>query len=423
MLNFNRKCRVPVEVGIGSLILSAIFFVCLQLPLSAQADANHYKNLLVGERPAGMAGAYTAISDTPEGAFYNPAGLAYAVGKSLSVSVNAYHTSRTDYEGVLGGGDWTRESSSLVPNFFGVVQPWGKGKLAISYAVPDIIEEDQNQRFEGFGTISSFTVNLSELDKTYKFGPSYAQKINDRLSVGATLYLHYRQVKRVFNQFILFNSGNYLWSNTNYRLTETGVEPKVGLMWAPIDKVSVGLTVSKTQILDSDIRSQLAQKSSPAAAGDTDDPVVSKFSDKRKFPLSVSLGGAWFKSESLMLSCDLDYYEAYKDPVVGIDREALLNVAIGTEYYLSEKYALRGGLYTNRANTPEIKSGDKDNEDHVDLYGITASISRFTRSSAMTFGVNYAYGEGEAQPVGGVSNVYDATASSLTFYLSGSFNY
>ena len=78
--------------------------------------------------------------------------------------------------------------------------------------------------------------------------------------------------------------------------------------------------------------------------------------------------------------------------------------------------------YTNRANTPELKSGDQGQEDHIDLYGITASISRFTRSSAMTFGVNYAYGEGEAQPVDNTT-VYDATANSLTFYLSGSFNY
>ena len=76
------------------------------------------------------------------------------------------------------------------------IQPFGKGKIAFSYAVPDIIEEDQNQRFTNISgqiKIDTFDVNLSNLDKTYKFGPSYAQKINDSLAVGVTLYLHYRQ--------------------------------------------------------------------------------------------------------------------------------------------------------------------------------------------------------------------------------------
>ena len=125
--------------------ICAVLFFSILFPAVSLSDEYHYKNLLIGERPAGMGGAYSGVSDTPEGAFYNPAGMAYAVGRSLSVSVNAYHNTLTKYEGVLGEDDWNRKSSSLVPNFFGMVQPFGKGKVAFSYAVPDIIEEDQNQ--------------------------------------------------------------------------------------------------------------------------------------------------------------------------------------------------------------------------------------------------------------------------------------
>lgn len=421
--------------------LFAAFLFSILFPAVSVSDQFHYKNLLIGERPAGMAGAYTAVSDTPEGAFYNPAGMAYAVGKSLSVSVNAYHNTWTKYEGVLGGGDWDRESSSLVPNFFGMIQPLGKGKIAFSYAVPDIIEEDQNQRFaniQGKFLIESFDINLSNLDKTYKFGPSYARKINDSLAVGFTLYLHYRQNKQIVTQYVK-RAGplEYEWSNRNFKMTESGIEPKLGVMWTPADKLSLGLTVSKNNIFQSKSRDQwtyksdilfdangvggvdLADSKENYSLNNTNSPVTTRSSYKQDYPLTVSLGGAWFKSESLMLSCDIDYYEE----VSSENREAVLNFAIGTEYYLSEKYALRGGFYTNMANTPEVKSNVLYQNDNVDIYGITGSVSRFTRSSAMTLGLNYAYGAGDAQPVDGSTGIYDATINALTVFLSGSFNY
>jgi len=397
-------------------LLSFIFLFSIFFPLTAAADINHYKNMLIGERPAGMGGAYNAVSDTPEGAFYNPAGMAYAVGQSLSVSVNAFHTAWTRYEGVLGGGDWTRSSASLAPNFFGMIQPWGKGKIAFSYAVPDNIEEDQNQVYHNFSNLSSLTINISNIDKTYKFGPSYAQKINDSLSVGATLYVHYRQIKFIANQYYQTAAHQYEWSNVYARQTEYGIEPKLGIMWSP-EKFSFGLTVSKNTIIDSEGRYQETFHTDKSGTI-TSVPNAYTFDDKRKLPLSLSLGGAWFVSEALLVSCDVDYYSK----VSSENRESVVNFALGTEYYLSEKYALRGGFYTNRANTPEIESGDTGKLDHIDLYGVTASISRFTRASAMTLGINYAYGEGDSQPVSG-TDIYDATMNTMTIFLSGSFSY
>lgn len=93
---------------------------------SAYADSNHYVNMLVGDRDAGMAGAYTAVADDPSGLYYNPAGVVYAPGSSLSGSMNSYQQSSITYKNVLGGShDWVRKSNSLLPNFFGVVQPLG----------------------------------------------------------------------------------------------------------------------------------------------------------------------------------------------------------------------------------------------------------------------------------------------------------
>ena len=66
-----------------------LFLLSALVALStAQADEYHYINMLVGDRAAGMAGAYTAVSDDTGGLFYNPAGIVYAPGSSLSGSMN-----------------------------------------------------------------------------------------------------------------------------------------------------------------------------------------------------------------------------------------------------------------------------------------------------------------------------------------------
>ena len=92
-------------------ILICIVFSSMQL----HADNAHYKNMLIGERAATMGGSYVAISDDSTGCYYNPAGIAYAVGDSLSGSGNMLHKMKTVYSEAIGTEDWVRESEALVP--------------------------------------------------------------------------------------------------------------------------------------------------------------------------------------------------------------------------------------------------------------------------------------------------------------------
>lgn len=62
------------------------------------ADEYHFINTFVGDRAAGMGGAYTAIADGPEGMYYNPAGLAFAPANYVSVSTNAFEFRNSVYE-------------------------------------------------------------------------------------------------------------------------------------------------------------------------------------------------------------------------------------------------------------------------------------------------------------------------------------
>lgn len=82
------------QAKLGKLLLGLLLFFGV-----ASADEFHYRNFLPGDRAGSMGGAYTAISDDPSGAFYNPAGL--AIGNKLSINVNAFHLSEKSYLKVL----------------------------------------------------------------------------------------------------------------------------------------------------------------------------------------------------------------------------------------------------------------------------------------------------------------------------------
>lgn len=400
------------------------------------ADEYHYTNILIGDRAAGIGGAYTAISDDPSGLYYNPAGIAYTRGSNLSASVNAYHSTSTTYEGALGGKrDWTRDSSSLLPNFFGVVQPVGEGVFGFSYAVPDSIVEDQDQNFGDFeaqyGTVTQYTINFNQNDVTYKFGPSYARSLSDNLSVGLTLYYHYRDKQRIQNEYVVIDNaggGGYEWTNRYVESSEHGVQPVLGFMWSATERLALGLTLTRNYLFDSETTTQSTYHIDANLEGvglveSLNPPTSSSHQDEREFPLQVRLGAAWFHSPRLLLSADVAHYTAH-DYRFGDDteeRDAVTNFAFGVEFYPVNTWALRGGLYTSYANTPDIDDSRTNQDEHVDFMGFTGSVTRYSRNSSLTFGVGYAVGSGEAQLFADTTGHQEVDAESLTFSLSSSY--
>lgn len=399
----------------------------------ANADDEHYNNLLIGNRAAGLGGAYTAIADDPSGLYYNPAGIVYAVGSNISGSMNAFHTATTTYKNALGSNtDWERESSALLPSFFGVFQPFGSVKVGFSYAVTDAIQEDQDQTFTNITQtakqIDAYTINFNNQLATYNIGPSVAVRYSDTLSFGATLYLHNRSQERIIHNLISFNpvdGGDYLESSQYLALDETGVRPRLGVMWSPMDKLSLGATVSKTYIMSSKVDIQTTEKDQGSSVVQLN---KTSTDEKRDFPLQLALGAAYFFNQELLASGDLTYYSSTSDKILGA-RQSTLNFALGVEYYLDPHIALRGGVFSNYANTAELRSTNvtSTQAEHVDFYGVSFSISRFSRNSALSLGLVHSQGSGQAQLFAPRSDntaiIQDVDASTFTLFLSASYSY
>jgi|GEM_PF-119083 len=425
----------------------------------AVADEYHYINMLIGDRPAGLGGAYVAVADDPAGLFYNPAGIVEAGRANLSASMNAYNMSRTEYKNVLGGKhDWIRTSAGLKPNFFGITQPLGPGTFGISYAVTDSIVEDQDQTFPDIPAAGNrFTINYHSNDSSYNVGPSYAIRITPRWSIGLTVYGYARNREESLNQqFTLKDrrqdaNGNpldkdgkviainpdgtptdpstsfveddtYHWVNSYSQVDEYGVRPVLGLMWSPTDKVTLGASLSKIKLFTAHLFSQDSCATNDRGDGKTTACPLNTFVQQkieanydREFPLIANGGIAYFPSSTLLFSTAVWLYE----PQYG-QRKPTWNAAIGTEYYVSPEYAVRLGAFTNHSNTPQFSDALTDQREHIDLYGGSFSLSHFTRTSALTVGAVASTGTGKAQIFDGTTATQAMRIYGLTLFISAS---
>ncbi|MDQ2070052.1 OmpP1/FadL family transporter [Natronospira bacteriovora] len=416
---------------------------CLSLLLTGSlvapvvsADEFHYRDVLIGNRASAMGGAYTAISDDPSGLYYNPAGIVHADQLNLSGSVNAWHSTRVVYKDVLGEGqDWQRESGTLIPNFFGITQPIGPGVFGFSYVVTDAIQEDQDQTFTQLPNRDRFTINLNNNQWVYKLGPSYAIRVNEQLSVGASFYFHFRDQEEINNQLIVVDAGtgpgagdsDIEWRYLQTQNDEWGIKPVIGVMWEPHDRLAIGSSIRWTNVLGAENYIQFTchgsslSESTLCPEGDID-YVEARDNIRRDHPWEWRVGAAWFHSPRLVISGDFSYHSAFHDAVRGANGrevEATWNAAMGVEYYLRNDLALRGGLFTNNANTPS----EVVQYDHVNMLGFSASVARFTRNSSLDLGFSYAAGRGQGQVLPVDRDPQTVEASSLTVFLSSSYTF
>ncbi len=396
---------------------------------SASAGESHYKNFLVGSRAALMGGAYCAISDDAEGSYYNPAGIAFAYGDSVSGSGNAFHQVQTRYEKAIDKRlDYERESSALLPNFFGMIKKYGSLAVALTYVVPETVIEHQDQVFydpkaaeSGRPAISRFYMSLHSEDHVYMAGPSLAYKFNDTLSLGATLYYFYREYRLLQEQYLEYESSATEIADAGYlsvQKVEKGLSPRIGIQWSPAKSVVVGLMVSQTSLFSSTRREEKPRYYINMEL--TPWEIASEYTRestnaKRKFPTQFTVGIAYYPTPFLLFSTDIDYF-SYD----GKTKETVMNLSFGSEVFLNAQNAIRFGIYTNNDNRLKVDPSEDDGE-HIDMNGISLGYSTYSRSSSVTIGTIYSSGKGESQ-LGG-SLVRNMERTSFTMVFAASYSY
>lgn len=416
--------------------LSVLLFISgLCIPYSpSRADESHYQDLIIGERAAGLGGAYISISDDPSGIYHNPAGIIYNFENYFSLSANAYKSSKTTFKKAIAGQDYTMESSGWIPNFFGATQNYGLFKLGFAILSPSSEVLDIDDKIKDISTrdgdTNSVRRRLLQQYAVSLYGAGAAFEAFKDFSVGISLFVGQLTNKSVNTQLQIYNG-----SPQKYALNEVFNDqvswftyPKLGLQWMPAPRWSVGavLATSYTLYSNQKIRSagtKLDENGKPASATNditAIDTSEGNFQPNVIGPYELGLGVSYFPTRELLFTTDIKYYSedsaytAYKTiPVV--------NVALGSEWFVSEGLVLRGGLYTNNANTPKLVYPKTNQPNHVDFLGLTASVTFANPGSSFTLCTQLARGEGKGQILNGYTEQQDIEALFGALYITASY--
>lgn len=454
-----------------------LFLVLFFIAANTFADENHYINFFIGDRAAGLGGAYTAIADGPEGVFYNPAGLAFSSSKYFSLSVNAFQYKMLYYHDVYKKTDgepfdYVRHSFSFIPNFFGFVQKAKNFTFALTISSPDSEFYDQrdNTKIKLGEDEARLNVNYNLTEMTYDVGPSFAFLINKYVSVGFNIFLKIRDKKMISQTTYLIDEVDYkmFFSSSIYNnQTLFGLKQQFGLQIMPVKQLSIGYSISASTDFININTTQRTHSERQRLLNEGSWNTIENFEvqDNKVTILNIAenllfqplfinqtLGLAWFINKSALLSFDaslyipiqmyhngdLVFYEYNKErkdyDIYGLDETQKLNIvgnfALGLEYYLTPNFPLRIGAFTNFTNTPEIKEkngfetrGYKDMKDHVHLFGGSISLGFATTDLTVNVGASVSGGSGKAQILGGSTAVQDLNALTVNLFLSGGYQF
>ena len=362
----------------------------------AFSDAYHNINGFFGERAAGLGGAYTAVSDDPSGAFYNPAGLNLAYDNSISLSASNYTKVKKTYENALGPAQgYGRTNQNYIPNFFGMVKEVGAGKFAFSVVNPIQENYQRNDQIRlplFYPDISNIKSYNRETYNQLLVGASYSRPITSKLSWGATLYYVNDTASITSTQLTMFKNKQYAMQTINDNRRTTGLLPVLGLMFNLTDKISLGASLRRTFVMG---QNRLINAITMDSSSTSTDGITFLEGTQKAFGASVGntiykgpaytgrvpetyelrLGGAFFPTKKLMIATDLIYTSGYSfkknntevitspsaNIIILTDKDDLelkryqtWNIATGVEYFLTDFLALRLGVYTNNANTKKI---------------------------------------------------------------------
>jgi long-chain fatty acid transport protein len=429
----------------------------LQVGLSQlAADDDHYINILIGERAAGMGGAYTAIADGPEGAYYNPAGLAFTPASYFSLSTNAVQFKRLRYVDIWGEAeeqvDYVRDTFSFIPNFFGVIQKGKSFTMALTISSLDNESYDQRDKITIPRSLLDGTplgneiinVNFNHSSTLQEVGPSLAFLLGQRLSAGFSLFVAYADRKYLNQNVIRFDSYSVFQIGSIYdRRQLYSLRPVVGIQWSPTDSLVLGYSAAMAvplfgvytrqatafQYYDETAETVFGYDTAYAFADNAfvlDNTVTYKnlLADGLFEPTNLknSLGVAYFASKSLLFSGDVYAYVPL--PLDNGQRVFTWNAALGMEYYLSPYFPLRLGVYTNNANTPPVVEGTGRNRaDHVNLYGGSLAVGYTTADFGINIGATASFGRGRAQLIADSTATQIVDATSLQVFISGGYQY
>ena len=336
----------------------------------------------IGTRPLAMGGAFTAVADSPEAVYYNPAGLTQIPGTVLNASV-IYLRVINSYKPVIGRTERSWEEVAA-PSAFA---SWEVAAL-----------NGLNPIHIGFGIYSPFA-RVADYGEGTRGGlqDAYGKAVRKDISLTASYQL---------NEKLSFGGGLIAANG----VTEQTVQPGFGvpvtvtddidgwgyggilsLMYQPQKNLRLGI-VYRSKI---DIDQEGTRKISIA-------PVAYDIESEIKFPATVGLGIAYMPTDKLTLSAGADWTDwsrldkvvtksdGLPDQTTTVGSENTLELRLGAEYQLSPDMVLRAGFLHSPSSTPsEWILPQRPDYEH--FYALTIGAGRSWKNMELNLLYEYAW--------------------------------
>jgi long-subunit fatty acid transport protein len=432
--------RILVALGAAALLLGA--------GRAAAQDMN-YQPFQVGGRSALMGGAVVGGVRDSSAVYYNPGALAFVEESGLSLSASALRYGRLEIEEALGSGKALDDTFyDVVPLLIsGSLRPAGTERVRVGYAVV------ARQKFEGdFGgavrseaevvpTLPGLETFLGQYDDDRAVDELWgtlvvAWRAGDRVGIGLGPVVAYRDESR--RQRLSTNLQNttpatpiaqltHVFDSSFYQFSLLG---RIGVSLEPASWLKVGLTATTPGLkLYGEGEEQAEIIFASTALGDANFRSLQEGLDtNHRTPWRAALGFEVAPAPDWRLGVSVEYVDRLSGrPVIETDpsrdffagtpqfigsspglqlidqRDAVVNVALGVEYRMSDAYALYLGGWTDFSPT-DIEASKAAIEDDgvgsplatsaIDVYHAVLGLSRRTRDRVLALGVTGSYGTG-----------------------------
>ena len=431
---WNRERQTSLRTGLRAGSHAAPLVVTLLLLAAPHAHAGNRSTYLLGGRSAAMGGAWTAFGDDGSAAWYNPAALSLIDRHSFDLAASAYgfeiikvpNMVQTTLQQNTKRSDFSSSALAIVPTSLDVVYRITAPKadirhvLAFSVLVP--IQRNISQTFE-FSDDAAFykqKFRIDDQETRYFVGPSYGVWLSKSVSIGASLFAVYDQVR----------SSASVYLHQNLAAQDGTPQDWFILVDQTADGMSLGLTAAGSVHLrfggfqiGAQVRSPVFRIYSSVDVTDIQAGVLSaavlptpqsEFVDLDRSesawgfraiePLAVTLGLGWDVPRSWRLGVDVTWHASLVNEDA-VDYRNTFNVAVGAEVWLTDSLPLSFGIFTDFAPEEGLEGfGSRK----MNYYGGSVAITMLSpydvRESektdritfATTIGVHYAYGTGTA---------------------------
>lgn len=377
------------------------FLITLAGAPTALASYANYNSILIGERAAGLGGAFTALTGDPSAcAFYNPATLSRMEGHTLSAAVNLYNK----YATAFGSDDDFAEAPlrinqgviTPVPSSSGSVYSFRNFAVGLSITSPDFssftgdVARDDNS--------STF---INQRDESLWVGGTISLNMSEKDSIGFTLYYTSRTNNLLTN--VRAVNGSVTTVTTEEKASShNSLVYILGYFRQLNSKLTTGLSLRLPSLPISGKGSLHRFSVSTDGTSTFPDDINSKLVFSR-VPPKLTWGMAYEEVNNWLLSIDLSYYRAeeYHEFEESLSSDKIThrdtwNINLGAEYFWKDWLAVRMGLFTNNSSAADIPDTVTIRMlDHIPMWGFSTNFAIFTsKNTRFTLGGYYTGGQG-----------------------------